>query len=369
MHESLLPLARWGNALRAARVSRRRLRRHAAALALLGAGLAVTIAAPPRPILVWNASASAPVGLYAVAATAPLKTGDMVIARIPGRYRQMAARRHYLPANVPLVKRVAAEPGDTICARGAANPGKRKIGRRAACGRRRGPRDAGLDRLRDPSPGRAVPADRGQSGVIRRALLRAQRPRRHRRQGDIAMAPLRIIAAALLLIATPARGRRHHSVARLYRRGQRPVRCPGGVDRARDARRKRRSDLARRAADHQPRGRDGPHAADAGNLGDMRGALGLGADPHDPAPRQHPGGHALSQDDVRPLRLSRLLRRLQCRTGALRRLSRRPLAASPRDGRLCFRRRRKPGRGVRWTCRRQFRHASRWDSASSFAAE
>jgi conjugative transfer signal peptidase TraF len=118
MPESLLPLARWGNALRAARVSRRRLRRHAAALALLGAGLAVTIAAPPRPILVWNASASAPVGLYAVAATAPLKTGDMVIARIPGRYRQMAARRHYLPANVPLVKRVAAEPGDTICARG-----------------------------------------------------------------------------------------------------------------------------------------------------------------------------------------------------------------------------------------------------------
>lgn len=30
----------------------------------------------------------------------------------------MAARRHYIPANVPLVKRVAAGPGDEVCAQG-----------------------------------------------------------------------------------------------------------------------------------------------------------------------------------------------------------------------------------------------------------
>lgn len=81
--------------------------------------LVVTLVAPPRPRLVWNASASAPVGLYAVADAVPLGRGDMVIARVPNEFRMFAARRHYLPANVPLVKRVAAVPGDEVCAIGA----------------------------------------------------------------------------------------------------------------------------------------------------------------------------------------------------------------------------------------------------------
>lgn len=118
MHEGRSPLVTFGDSLRAARASRRRLRRRAAALAVLGMSVAATIILPPRPLLVWNASASAPVGLYAVGAPVPLRTGDMVIARVPETWRTFAARRHYLPANVPLVKRVAAEPGGTICALG-----------------------------------------------------------------------------------------------------------------------------------------------------------------------------------------------------------------------------------------------------------
>src|SRR3546814_4504188 len=78
----------------------------------LAAALAGTLIAPPRPRFVWNASASAPVGIYAVGDAAPLARGDMVIARVPDEYRMLAARRHYLPANVPLVKRVAAASGD-----------------------------------------------------------------------------------------------------------------------------------------------------------------------------------------------------------------------------------------------------------------
>jgi conjugative transfer signal peptidase TraF len=89
-----------------------------AALAVLGLGLALTIAFAPRPFFVWNASASAPVGLYRVGSRDDLRTGDMVIARLPKRYRLFAAQRHYLPINVPLVKRVAAVPGDNICAYG-----------------------------------------------------------------------------------------------------------------------------------------------------------------------------------------------------------------------------------------------------------
>jgi conjugative transfer signal peptidase TraF len=84
---------------------------------LLTLGLAATIAMPPRPRLVWNASASAPIGLYAVAGDTPGK-GDMAIGWLPERWRLFAARRHYLPANVPLVKRVAAGEGDRVCAIG-----------------------------------------------------------------------------------------------------------------------------------------------------------------------------------------------------------------------------------------------------------
>lgn len=42
----------------------------------------------------------------------------MVIAWPPQAWRAVAAKRHYLPANVPLVKRAAAVPGDEICALG-----------------------------------------------------------------------------------------------------------------------------------------------------------------------------------------------------------------------------------------------------------
>ncbi|HEV7311323.1 S26 family signal peptidase [Sphingopyxis sp.] len=85
----------------------------------LAASLAATLLVDPRPRLVWNASASAPVGLYAVGDGAALVRGDMAIARVPGEFRMFAARRHYLPANVPLVKRVAAAAGDEVCAVGA----------------------------------------------------------------------------------------------------------------------------------------------------------------------------------------------------------------------------------------------------------
>lgn len=84
------------------------------AVALIGAGLVVQ----PRLRLVWNASASAPEGLYRVTPDAPVAIGDMVIAKVPGRYRGLAAARHYIPANVPLVKQVVAGAGDQICALG-----------------------------------------------------------------------------------------------------------------------------------------------------------------------------------------------------------------------------------------------------------
>src|SRR5258706_108790 len=78
--------------------------------------LLVTCVFPPVPRLVWNASASAPIGLYRVSRGSRLTTGDMVIAWLPRRFRHFAATRRYLPGNVPLVKRIAGVPDDRICA-------------------------------------------------------------------------------------------------------------------------------------------------------------------------------------------------------------------------------------------------------------
>ncbi|MDO7843571.1 S26 family signal peptidase [Sphingomonas immobilis] len=113
-----LPLFAWGAALRAARRRRAMLMRRSLFIAFGCACVGATIAAPPLPRLVWNASASAPLGLYAVAPGAPIMRGEMVIARVPKDVRDLAARRHYIPANVPLVKRVAAVSGDVVCATG-----------------------------------------------------------------------------------------------------------------------------------------------------------------------------------------------------------------------------------------------------------
>lgn len=81
-------------------------------------GLGLICSAPfvsPTPILVWNASASAPIGLYRVVSGAPQR-GDLVLVRTPESAAKLAAERGYLPLNVPLVKRVAALSGNEVCA-------------------------------------------------------------------------------------------------------------------------------------------------------------------------------------------------------------------------------------------------------------
>ncbi|MGT2466545.1 conjugative transfer signal peptidase TraF [Mesorhizobium atlanticum] len=71
--------------------------------------------AKPAPLLVWNASASAPVGLYGLGLGAA-RSGDFVLVHMPNLVAQLADQRGYLPRGVPLVKRVAALPGEHVCA-------------------------------------------------------------------------------------------------------------------------------------------------------------------------------------------------------------------------------------------------------------
>ncbi|MDB5396679.1 MAG: family signal peptidase [Rhodospirillales bacterium] len=89
-----------------------------ALLAASGIALAALTAsglARPAPRLIWNPSASAPVGLYWLAARSPIRRGDLVLANPPDAARGLAAARGYLPAGVPVVKQVAAMAGDRVC--------------------------------------------------------------------------------------------------------------------------------------------------------------------------------------------------------------------------------------------------------------
>lgn len=121
MCDARRPVAHCGEELRRIVAARQRSRRRLAVAALTVCA-AVPLAASAlwrAPVLlVWNASPSAPMGLYQVHREHPIRVGDMVIAWTPEPARTLAGSRHYLPVNVPLVKRVAALAGDRVCAAG-----------------------------------------------------------------------------------------------------------------------------------------------------------------------------------------------------------------------------------------------------------
>lgn len=94
--------------------------RSAAAVALISGAAAIgSLLCRPRPVLVWNASASSPRGLYAITFSGSARRGEMVVAWAPQWARRIAAERGYLPLAVPLVKPVAAVAGDRVCAAGS----------------------------------------------------------------------------------------------------------------------------------------------------------------------------------------------------------------------------------------------------------
>jgi conjugative transfer signal peptidase TraF len=67
------------------------------------------------PKLIWNASASAPIGLYLLRTAADLGVTDLVAVDAPEPLASFLKEREYLPRGVPLMKRIAALPGQTVC--------------------------------------------------------------------------------------------------------------------------------------------------------------------------------------------------------------------------------------------------------------
>jgi conjugative transfer signal peptidase TraF len=67
------------------------------------------------PRLIWNASGSAPIGLYGLRPASRLAVSQLVVVRPPGPLATFLADRLYLPRGIPLLKRVLALPGQTVC--------------------------------------------------------------------------------------------------------------------------------------------------------------------------------------------------------------------------------------------------------------
>lgn len=90
-----------------------------AAPSLLGAGLAIALSAVSlqdrAPRLLWNASASLPIGLYALTPPEALAVGDLVAVRLPPELADWAASRGYLGRQALLLKRIAALRGAVVC--------------------------------------------------------------------------------------------------------------------------------------------------------------------------------------------------------------------------------------------------------------
>ena len=86
------------------------------AVGALAVGLVALPAIATMPMtLVWNASPSVPIGLYAVRPIDRLSVSDLVVAMPPEALAQFLTERRYLGRGVPLIKHVAATAGQTVC--------------------------------------------------------------------------------------------------------------------------------------------------------------------------------------------------------------------------------------------------------------
>ena len=90
--------------------------RNTAVLLLALFAIAGILASSParRPLIIWNASQSAPLGLYQVFAGCPTR-GQLALIRLTNHWSSFANHRGYLPHNVYLLKPLSAISGEWVC--------------------------------------------------------------------------------------------------------------------------------------------------------------------------------------------------------------------------------------------------------------
>ena len=80
--------------------------------------LATMMRPKAAPRFVWNVSESVPTGLYHVQPARRLIVTALVVAYPPEPLATFLADGGYLPRGVPLIKRILALPGQTVCRTG-----------------------------------------------------------------------------------------------------------------------------------------------------------------------------------------------------------------------------------------------------------
>jgi conjugative transfer signal peptidase TraF len=85
------------------------------ATALSSITLGSSVFVEPPKTLIWNASASAPIGLYLIQPADDLDVTDLVAVAAPPLIAEFMSDRGYLPMGMPVMKRILALPGDTVC--------------------------------------------------------------------------------------------------------------------------------------------------------------------------------------------------------------------------------------------------------------
>jgi len=70
------------------------------------------------PHYIWNASNSVPIGLYRVQPATQLTVTELVAVQPPDLLAAFLDLNGYLPIGVPMLKRVLALPGQTVCRNG-----------------------------------------------------------------------------------------------------------------------------------------------------------------------------------------------------------------------------------------------------------
>lgn len=94
-------------------------RRHILALGALAVGTLIATAVADLPTrLIWNATASAPVGFYTVEPAAALEVPELVAVMPPEPLATFMVERGYVARGVPLLKRVLGLSGQRVCRKG-----------------------------------------------------------------------------------------------------------------------------------------------------------------------------------------------------------------------------------------------------------
>jgi conjugative transfer signal peptidase TraF len=86
--------------------------------AIVATGLLLSTIGGTTPHYIWNASNSVPIGLYRIQATTRLAVTELVAVQPPDLLAAFLDLNGYLPIGVPMLKRVLALPGQTVCRTG-----------------------------------------------------------------------------------------------------------------------------------------------------------------------------------------------------------------------------------------------------------